>query len=81
MFTLYAAVIKLLTLLQMARDAQPIIKFCSPLPPPAAHLMNLLPIDVYELEASPLTQHILKAKSNYCYQVIVPSANSHVTVG
>lgn len=55
--------------LQPARDAQPHVKFSAPISPPQAHLMQILPMDVYELEPSPLTQHILKNKSNQCYQV------------
>ncbi|XP_067950033.1 integrator complex subunit 6-like isoform X2 [Watersipora subatra] len=57
-----------------ARDAQPHIKFSQPKPPPAAHLMQILPMDVYELEASPLTQHILKIKGNSCYQTYIASS-------
>ncbi|XP_065334744.1 integrator complex subunit 6 [Cloeon dipterum] len=62
------------------RSAQPNVKFvCINLEP---MVVDNFPFDKYELEPSPLTQHILSRKQpNSCWQVFVPGSSKNSELG
>ncbi|CAB3360702.1 Hypothetical predicted protein [Cloeon dipterum] len=62
------------------RSAQPNVKFVCTNHDPM--VVDNFPFDKYELEPSPLTQHILSRKQpNYCWQVFVPNSSKNSELG
>ena len=69
-----------LDLFQPPRSAHPAVKFyCTPCEP---LVIGNLPFDKYELEPSPLTQHILERRQpNSCWQVFINGSAKYSDVG